>query len=115
MFGVVLGLAGLGNAWRICHRLWQLPGVVGEGLMLAAAVLRAGLVVAYAGKWLTARPAARAEFAHPVQSGFVARLPLTTLLMALAAAATIYCAAACMRQPSYDSGRRLFGTEFDLA
>jgi tellurite resistance protein len=86
LFGMVLGLVGLGNGWRIGSRLWHLPGVVGEGLMGVAALLWAGLVVAYAGKWLRAGPAAQAEFAHPVQSGFVALLPLTTLLMALAAA-----------------------------
>lgn len=45
-----------------------------------------GLVAAYVGKWLRARPAALAALAHPVQSGFVPLLPLTTMLMALAVA-----------------------------
>jgi tellurite resistance protein len=86
LFGIVLGLVGLGNAWRIAARLWQLPGFIGESLMAAAAVVWALLLIATAGKWLYARPAAQAELAHPVQSGFVPLLPLTTLLMALAAA-----------------------------
>jgi tellurite resistance protein len=86
LFGIVLGLAGLGNAWRIGSRLWHLPGAIGEGLLFAAALVWAGLVIAHAGKWLRARAAARAELEHPVQSGFVALLPLTTLLMALAVA-----------------------------
>jgi tellurite resistance protein len=86
LFGIVLGLVGLGSAWRIGSRVWHLPEVIGEGLMAAAAIVWAGLVVGYAGKWLRARNAAQAELAHPVQSGFVALLPLTTLLMALAAA-----------------------------
>jgi len=28
-FGIVLGLAGLGNAWRAAHRVWQAPAFVG--------------------------------------------------------------------------------------
>jgi tellurite resistance protein len=24
--GVVIGLAGLGNAWRAAHQIWQTPG-----------------------------------------------------------------------------------------
>jgi tellurite resistance protein len=86
LFGIVLGLVGLGNAWRIAARLWQLPGFIGESLMVAAALVWALLVIATAGKWLYARQAAVAELAHPVQSGFVPLLPLTTMLMALAAA-----------------------------
>jgi tellurite resistance protein len=86
LFGIVLGLVGLGNAWRIGSRIWHLPGAIAEGLMVAAALVWALLVIATAGKWLRARPAAMAEFAHPVQSGFVPLLPLTTMLMALAAA-----------------------------
>lgn len=86
LFGIVLGLVGLGNAWRIGSRIWHLPGVVAEGLMVLAALVWVGLVAAYAGKWLRARPAALAELAHPVQSGFVPLLPLTTMLMALAVA-----------------------------
>jgi tellurite resistance protein len=85
-FGIVLGLVGLGNAWRIAARLWHLPGSIGESLMVAAALVWALLVIVTAGKWLYARPAAVAEFAHPVQAGFVPLLPLTTMLMALAAA-----------------------------
>ncbi len=35
-FGVVLGLAGLGQAWRIAARLWHLPPAVGEALVAIA-------------------------------------------------------------------------------
>ncbi len=86
LFGIVLGLVGLGNGWRIGARLWNLPGLIGESLMGAASVVWSVLVIATAAKWLHARAAAQAELAHPVQSGFVPLLPLTTMLMALAAA-----------------------------
>lgn len=29
-FGIVLGLAGLGNAWNAAHQLWHMPALVGE-------------------------------------------------------------------------------------
>jgi hypothetical protein len=29
-FGMVIGLAGLGTAWRWAHQVWGLPAVVGE-------------------------------------------------------------------------------------
>jgi tellurite resistance protein TehA-like permease len=32
-FGIVLGLAGLGSAWRAAHQVWHLPAMVGETLM----------------------------------------------------------------------------------
>ena len=34
-FGIVLGLAGLGNAWRAATLAWQLPPAIGETLMAA--------------------------------------------------------------------------------
>jgi len=30
--GIVLGVIGLGNAWRVAHRIWQLPSAIGETL-----------------------------------------------------------------------------------
>jgi tellurite resistance protein len=84
LFGTVLGLAGLGNGWRIAARLWQQPAFIGELVLAVAAAVWALLMVLYAAKWMVARPAARAEVRHPVQSGFVALVPLTTMLMALA-------------------------------
>lgn len=31
-FGMVLGLFGLANAWRVGARIWRLPALVGEVL-----------------------------------------------------------------------------------
>jgi tellurite resistance protein len=70
-FGMVLGLAGLGSAWRAAHQVWQLPEVVGEAIMLAAAIVWVLLVILYALKWIAARDAALAEVSHPVQCCFV--------------------------------------------
>jgi tellurite resistance protein len=41
-FGIVLGLAGLGNAWRAAHQVWHLPSIVGEILLAFASIVWAG-------------------------------------------------------------------------
>src|SRR4051812_42540941 len=86
MFGVVVGLAGLASGWRIAVRIWGLPWGVGEGIMAAAALLWLVFLFLYLLKWLARRDEALAEWRHPIQSGFVSLVPLTTLLMGLAVA-----------------------------
>jgi tellurite resistance protein len=81
-FSVVLGLTGLGNAWRVAHRVWGLPPAVGEALHLVAGLIWAWLAAAYVGKWLRAPAAARAELEHPVQCCFVGLAGVSTLLVA---------------------------------
>ena len=85
-FGVVLGLVGLGNAWRVATRLWPaaLPTVIGEAVMLLGVLVWALLVVLYAAKWFVAPAEARAEWEHPVLCCFVGLVPVATLLVALA-------------------------------
>lgn len=83
-FGVVLGLAGLGSAWRAAHRVWGLPVFVGETLMLVGALVWAALVVLYAAKWFFARSEAAAELDHPVQCCFVGLIGVSTSLISLA-------------------------------
>jgi tellurite resistance protein len=86
LFGTILGLTGVGTAWRVAVRIWHAPAWVGELIMLAAAATWLTLLVLYASKWIVAPQAARAEIEHPVQAGFVSLIPLTTMLMALAIA-----------------------------
>ena len=83
-FGVVLGLAGLGSAWRAAHRVWSLPAFMGETLMLVGALVWAALVVLYVAKWLFARSEAVAELEHPVQCCFVGLIGVSTSLISLA-------------------------------
>src|SRR5687767_3399968 len=84
-FGMVLGLAGLGGCWRAAARLWDVPGWVGEVIILLAALVWAVLLLAFADKWLRTRAQALAEFHHPVQCCFVGLVPTSTMLMALGA------------------------------
>lgn len=85
-FGMVLGLAGLGSAWRAAHRLWQLPEIVGELLMLAAAVVWAVLTVLFALKWILTHDKALSEANHPIQCCFVGLVGVATMIIAVGAA-----------------------------
>jgi tellurite resistance protein len=83
-FGIVLGVGGLGNAWRAAHDVWGLPSLVGELLLAAATLIWLCLLVLYAAKWIYARPAALAEINHPVQCCFVGLAGLTAMVIAAA-------------------------------
>jgi tellurite resistance protein len=84
-FGIVLGLAGLGGAWRAAHQIWQMPAVLGEALMALAAVVWALLLFLFVLKWIFAREDAIAETQHPIQCCFIGLVGVATLLIALAA------------------------------
>lgn len=84
-FGIVLGVAGWGGAWRVAHRVWALPAMIGESLLLFAALIWLTLLTLYTAKWIVARPAAITELGHPVQCCFVGLIGVTTMLIAAAA------------------------------
>lgn len=83
---MLLGLIGLGVAWREAVIVWGVPGWVAEAIMAVSALIWLTLMLLYVGKLLTAREAIAAEWAHPVQSAFVALIPITTMLVSIAAA-----------------------------
>ncbi|MFZ4875638.1 hypothetical protein ACL9RI_11165 [Janthinobacterium sp. Mn2066] len=83
-FALTLGLAETGNAWRFARDLWSLPPLMGElfeALAIASFLL---FIVMYARKWLVQRAAAVAEVRDPVQSAFLALIPESIILIALA-------------------------------
>ncbi|MGK9055620.1 dicarboxylate transporter/tellurite-resistance protein TehA [Neorhizobium petrolearium] len=81
-FGMVLGLAGLGGAWRTAHLAWGMPALIGELVMLAAALVWLAVATFYGLKWLVAREAALTEAAHPVQCCFIGLGGVATMLVA---------------------------------
>ncbi|NLS15925.1 dicarboxylate transporter/tellurite-resistance protein TehA [Rhizobium sp. P40RR-XXII] len=81
-FGMVLGLSGLANAWRVGARIWQLPTVVGEALTFVSLAVWLVLIVLYALKWMVARDEALKEVAHPVQCCFIGLVGVATMLVA---------------------------------
>lgn len=83
-FALTLGLAETGNAWRFAHNLWSLPSLAGEVLQALAVLSFLLFMVLYAHKWLAHRAAAVAETRDPVQSAFLALIPESLILVALA-------------------------------
>ena len=84
-FGMVLGLAGLGGAWRAAHQVWGAPAWVGEGLMALATLVWAVLLVLYVQKWVVRRADAIAELKQPIQCCFIGLVGVATTLIAGAA------------------------------
>jgi tellurite resistance protein len=81
-FGLVLGLAGLGNGWRVAHRVWGLPAQIGEAVMAVAALVWAVLIILFALKWILAREQALEEARHPIQCCFIGLAGVATMLIA---------------------------------
>lgn len=84
-FGIVLGLSGLGQAWRVAVPLWDMPRWIGESLLLLAALTWLVLLLSYLLQALRNPQLVRNEFKHPVQGSTPALLAVATLLIALAA------------------------------
>jgi tellurite resistance protein len=84
-FAIVLGMAGLGSAWRQAHHVWGFPRLVGEIIMAMAALVWAVLLALYVAKWVVARSQAVEETLHPVQCCFVGLIGVATMLIAGAA------------------------------
>lgn len=83
-FSMVLGLAGLGLAWRYGASILPLPTWIGESILTFACGLWLFLIVIYGYKWIAYREQAKAELSHPILGCFVSLIPITTLLMAMA-------------------------------
>ncbi len=83
-FGIVLGLSGLGQAWRVAVTLWGLPGLMGEGVLLCATLTWALLLSRYLWQAVRYPEVVRQEFLHPVQGSTPALLAVSTLLVVLA-------------------------------
>ena len=83
-FALTLGLAETGNAWRFAHNLWALPPFGGEILEALAILSFIVFIAMYINKWVAHTSAAQAETKDPVQSAFLALIPESVILIALA-------------------------------
>jgi tellurite resistance protein len=83
-FGMVLGIAGLGNSWRAAASVWGLPAAPGEALSFLAVAVWLVVSILYGLKWLTARAEALAELEHAVQCCFIGLAGVATMLAGLA-------------------------------
>ncbi|KQP42991.1 tellurite resistance protein TehA [Methylobacterium sp. Leaf104] len=81
-FGIVLGLSGLGGAWRAAALAWHLPPLIGEAVYAFAATVWAVLVLLYALKAILASDKLAAEAAHAIQCCFIGLAGVATMLVA---------------------------------
>jgi len=83
-FGIAVGLLAFANTWHVGVRLWHLPADVAQALTLSGLAVWAVLLAFYARKWVARRAEAVAELQHPLQSAFVALVPVSSMLAAMA-------------------------------
>lgn len=82
IFAAVMGLAGLGLAWRKAALVLGTPAIVSHALLVLAALVFVAATVTYGLKWLRCTQAVRAEFNHPIRSAFFSTFPVALLLLA---------------------------------
>lgn len=85
LFAVVMGVAGLGIAWRKAHHTLGVSPLIGELVLLLATVLFGSIAVLYALKLLRHADEVRDEFRHPVRANFFPAFSVSLLLLAAAA------------------------------
>jgi tellurite resistance protein len=83
-FAMTLGLAETGNAWRNASTLWHLSAWVGEVLEALAIASFVVWIAIYINKWISYKAEAKREFHDPVQASFLALIPESIILIALA-------------------------------
>lgn len=86
LFGSVMGLAGLGLAWRLSGQYYGVGGVLGEAIDALAGLVFVLLTLGYLGKWVKHPEAVRAEFNHPFASNFFGTVTIALLLLSAVAA-----------------------------
>lgn len=84
MFGMILGIIGLGGSWRAAVRVWHLPPWPGEAIIALGVAAWAVLLILFIAKWAVRRPESLAEFRHPIQCCFVGIVPVSTALVGYA-------------------------------
>lgn len=83
-FAMTLGLAETGSAWRGASAAFNAPSLPGEILQALAVLTFLWWMALYVNKWVNHHAAARAELADPVQASFLALIPESLILVALA-------------------------------
>lgn len=85
-FGMVLGIIGMGFAWRYASSIWPVPRLVGDVLVCAAIAVWGLLTLALMLRLLRFPHSVLAEMRHEVASSFVSLFPATTMLVAIGVA-----------------------------
>lgn len=86
LFAMVMGLAGLGLAWRRAAEIMPaLPVAIGEIVLALAGLSFIGLAVMYGAKGMKFAAACKKEFGHPVAINFFPTISIGLLLLGLGA------------------------------
>jgi hypothetical protein len=81
-FGAVMGLVGLGLAWRSAAHVFGVPALIGELILVLGAAAFVFLAAFYIAKILRAPAAVLAELMHPGQSSFFGTISISFVLLA---------------------------------
>ncbi|CAN0469589.1 unnamed protein product [Laminaria digitata] len=84
-FGSVMGISGLGLAWRQAERILDWPSLPGDIILVIGAVMLAIVGLAYIAKCLLYPAMLWRDFDHPAKGPFLAGAPLAILLQVPAA------------------------------
>lgn len=82
-YGMVLGIIGMGFAWRYAATIWPVTRWPGEILVALAITLWLLLTVAFITRAVRFPHSVLAEMRHPVMSSFVSLFPATTMLVSM--------------------------------
>lgn len=82
-FGMVLGIIGMGFAWRYASTLWPVTRWPGDALVALAVTCWFLLTVAFITRAIRFPRSVLAEMRHPAMSSFVSLFPATTMLVAI--------------------------------
>ena len=81
LFAVVMGLTGLGLAWREAGHLFGLPPLIGEAVGWLAVALFVAISALYLIKTVRHFPEVKQEYNHPVRSNFFAAISICLVLV----------------------------------
>jgi tellurite resistance protein len=85
LFAVVMGVSGLGLAWRKAGHVLGMPHAVGEAILALAAILFLAIGALYAVKGLRHPEEVKAEFSHPIRVNFFPAFSISLILLSIAA------------------------------
>jgi len=83
-FAAIMGIGGLGLAWRKAAERLAAPALIGEAILALAALLFALILLAYLAKTIRHPALVAGEFAHPVRSNFFATFSISLMILASA-------------------------------
>lgn len=85
LFAVVMGIGGLGLAWRRGHEAFALPAAIGEAVLALAALLLVAIAALYLAKAIRFPAAVAGEYDHPIRINFFPAITISLLIVAAAA------------------------------